>query len=1109
MEILVAGMHRSGTSVVAAVINMLGVSGGPVERLAAPAFDNQKGFWERFDVSRLNDDILALYGCRWFDVHGFSNSALKEPIDGTLHERAVGILSEFDASQHWLIKDPRFCLTLPFWERLLSAPVVVVPYRDPREVAASLNLRDLLSLSHAAALWEFYNVQALKATVQRRRILVGYEALIRDPLGSCLWLYDQLREAGVDGLAAPTADGVNGIIDAGLRHQLGGSDPLGSVFITEAQRELMRYLQSGAPGGSSGTETPDLSPSADQVLREIHLWRARAEEGASTAAVSSVENSVRSTSATDDRAMRYADVMGADQDQVGSGLELAGDSREGISERRARSGPSRDHILRQFGALEARQEHLLLLVDSAWDEIWRLRSRLISLLQPGVDLDDRLQDVETAVRRMIVDGEEQSSFRDRLRMLWTRASGKVPGWKKQLLDDVVSARVRVRSLARRALGEAGLGATLVDGDFLGRRPSPSLTSRIGHGTENARERNRRFDILILGDEEWGGRQRREKCLAVELAKLGHRVIYVSRFLRSASGPSAGFKKLATPSENLHLYALQHDDCTKRDEGEQPFADRWQVLAASLARLCEDQALETRVTLIEHEFWLPIVPWSRFGPVIFDGGARQQNVPYSADRPLKASKRQSEGQAIDGVIQLQEPPEATETSPSHVAHVPNGADWFLYQQTAPTAPDGGGTVIGVLSRVLDQAQVRALCDAAAALPEWTFIIPSTHESGSLAFSGLENVHSVGEYPELDRPALLARFDIGVIPPAAAARAPGPSIEVYEALACGLPVVLEASDAPDSIREHVWVCGNSPDAFVQGLKAAVADSNLRSPGCWQTRRDWAQKQGWLSRARHMAAFFDSLLPSVSVILVLYNNLALTKACLASLEAWTRYQRWSLIVIDNASSDGTQSFLTSYASENGHVHFIENTSNLGFAAAVNQGLAAATGDYVVILNNDIYVTPGWLYGLIRHLMQDETLGLIGPVTNAIANEARIELTYRSMTEMLRESLRTTADSYGVVMRTEMIAFFCVAGRRRLFQQVGPLDEGFGTGYFEDDDYCRRVGQSGLGVAIARDVFIHHEFSASFNQLPDHERERLFATNKKRFEEKWGQWTPYVRSR
>ena len=202
----------------------------------------------------------------------------------------------------------------------------------------------------------------------------------------------------------------------------------------------------------------------------------------------------------------------------------------------------------------------------------------------------------------------------------------------------------------------------------------------------------------------------------------------------------------------------------------------------------------------------------------------------------------------------------------------------------------------------------------------------------------------------------------------------------------------------------------------------------------------------------------------------------------------------------------FLRQWARGRDNVTLVLNAENLGFAGGNNTGLAAATGDVLVMLNNDTHVTEGWLLSLTRHLRDDSSLGLIGPVTNNIGNEAKVDLDYGDMDEMLEVARSYTSNRFRQLLRVPTVAFFCVAMRREVYEKVGGLDEAFGVGFFEDDDYCRRVHEAGYDIAIAEDVFIHHHLSASFDALGAARKQELIERNKAGYEAKWGEWTPHV---
>src|SRR5262249_47664396 len=108
--------------------------------------------------------------------------------------------------------------------------------------------------------------------------------------------------------------------------------------------------------------------------------------------------------------------------------------------------------------------------------------------------------------------------------------------------------------------------------------------------------------------------------------------------------------------------------------------------------------------------------------------------------------------------------------------------------------------------------------------------------------------------------------------------------------------------------------------------------------------------------------------------------TRLCLESVLAHT-HRPYELVLIDNGSTDGTGEYLESMKARPGpdRVVVVRNETNVGYPAGVNQGLAAARGEYVVLLNNDVVVTPGWLDRLVRCSIHDwPHVGLAGAVTN-----------------------------------------------------------------------------------------------------------------------------------
>ncbi len=222
-----------------------------------------------------------------------------------------------------------------------------------------------------------------------------------------------------------------------------------------------------------------------------------------------------------------------------------------------------------------------------------------------------------------------------------------------------------------------------------------------------------------------------------------------------------------------------------------------------------------------------------------------------------------------------------------------------------------------------------------------------------------------------------------------------------------------------------------------------------------------------------------PRVSIIVVTYNALEHTQRCVDSLLRHTD-PRHELIFVDNGSTDGTVPWLEEFGRREPRAQVIINGANLGFAGGNNVGLAAAAGDFMLLLNSDTVVTPGWLDRLLRPALEDERVGLVGPVTNNITGVQRLaEVGYDVRT---LEGLDAFAADHarrfeGRADQAMWIVGFCLLIRREVVERLGGLDEIFGQGNYEDTDYCLRTFMSGYRCVVARDCFIHHVGSASFD--------------------------------
>jgi GT2 family glycosyltransferase/predicted Zn-dependent protease len=219
-----------------------------------------------------------------------------------------------------------------------------------------------------------------------------------------------------------------------------------------------------------------------------------------------------------------------------------------------------------------------------------------------------------------------------------------------------------------------------------------------------------------------------------------------------------------------------------------------------------------------------------------------------------------------------------------------------------------------------------------------------------------------------------------------------------------------------------------------------------------------------------------PIVSIIILAHDQLAHTRLCLDSIRAHTPLPH-ELILVDNGSTDGTSDYFHSLATQQKNVVVISNRRNLGFAAGNNQGLALARGECVLLLNNDTILTEGWLELMLAALQRHPDIGVVGPMTNHVSGPQLVkEPNYRSPDEMRLFAADWSRAHAGQTRETARVVGFCLLARRSVIDRIGGLDEQFGSGNFEDDDFCLRAGLAGFKICIAQDAFIHHTGSQTF---------------------------------
>ena len=619
-------------------------------------------------------------------------------------------------------------------------------------------------------------------------------------------------------------------------------------------------------------------------------------------------------------------------------------------------------------------------------------------------------------------------------------------------------------------------------------------------------KNKNFpDYIVFGVIDWHFRHQRPQQISLALIQTNRRVFYVSPSL--ISDERGGFKIEALDDSGL-LFQIQlfvkeaHDIYSSSADFDTTFQ-----LQNSLGEMLDWASCEQIVSIVQHPFWYEIASVLPNSRLIYDCMDHHEGFGNNNESLLQLEKcllREAE-LTITTSSWLNETV-APEVNRQVLIRNAGDYDHFSKAPNSVYRDPQNRKVIGYYGAIAEWFDLDLVEDIARHHPNCCILLIGADTVNAQGRLGkLPNVIFTGEVAYSKLPYYLHGFDVCLLPfkiiPLTLATNP---VKAYEYLSSGKPIV--AVDLPEMSQFDGLVYKSSDRThFLEIISMVLAQSEPAD--LIQRRKTFATGQTWKHRCDELIRHVESVVydPKVSIVIVTYNNLDLTRTCLASLDEHSQYEHHEIIIVDNASSDGSQEFLNVWADNHHNCKLILNNDNKGFAAANNQGLAVANGDFFVLLNNDTYVTPGWIRTLIKHLLFDKTIGLIGPVTNNIGNEAKIDIEYIDMKEMLSKSAAFTRRHIGQLFPLRSVAFFCVMLPRDTYVRIGPLDEVFGRGYFEDDDYCRRVEQAGMRIMCAEDVFIHHNLSSSFNKINKKERQKLFEENKKIYEGKWGPWVPH----
>jgi GT2 family glycosyltransferase/glycosyltransferase involved in cell wall biosynthesis len=612
-----------------------------------------------------------------------------------------------------------------------------------------------------------------------------------------------------------------------------------------------------------------------------------------------------------------------------------------------------------------------------------------------------------------------------------------------------------------------------------------------------------YDVLVLPIIDWEDRFQRPQQLVQALAKRGHRVFWCRIPDASSPAPSSRCTRvrelaqnimevaLPAPARGFNLYVQRLDEMGIEN------------ICNGVGEVATRYKFRHTVVLVCFPNWRRVAEGlkQRFGwAIVYD--CMEDHASFSQLPPWVASEEAELAATADLVLAASYPlAKRMQQLSRSVLVVPNAANFDKFS-TQPTEnplsrlPRPIIGYVGIINEWFDEALVRA---AAQQRPEWSFVLVGAVVGTRLAsLRSLANVHLVGEKSHDALPSLLHAFDIATIMHKRTDRTHrSGSVKFFEYLAAGKPVVMPDLEWARQYPQYAYIA-NDVDGFVAACVRAMAED---CPERIALRRSFAKRHTWNARAAEFDCALRSLHPMVTIVVVTYTQL-----CVDSILRNTEWPSYELVVVDNASSDGTRDYLQRLPERPSNMRYVLNSANLGFAGGTNVGIRAAIGDYILLLNSDTIVTRGWLTRLVRHLEADTSIGMVSAVTNSAGNECRLDVDYEDA-EGIESFAQRRAEAFGGrTLEVRMVPLFCTLMRRDLFDEVGLLDERYGRGMFEDDDLALRVARTGKRIVCAEDVFVHHFGGMSMNRLQEVEYQLLFDANRRQFEEKWGtKWRPH----
>ncbi|WP_337098195.1 glycosyltransferase [Paenibacillus sp. YIM B09110] len=1130
--VFVLGMHRSGTSMLMRILNILGVYLGREEDVMFYGEDNPEGFWEHSKIVSIHDEIMNQLNRKWDSVTPLPDKWTELPEIIEYKKQLVNIVkTEFTDAPLWGMKDPRVCILLPLWleifEILNIEAKFIVSIRNPLDVANSLQHRNGMNLQKGIALWHYYTINIMEHTKSFNRLVVGYDSLIEETIDKTKYIA-QFLNIQID---QEKLESVQSSIKSNLRHSKSTDNELllytspqvvelynhvsedkNKLLVSESSLEIYKFFaclieldsleKLEQESNTKVSEVDFLNKKYELFIDELKKIASDLENDKEDFLISSNQSTM----------MELNEIRKLIGQIILNSINVSHEKEEIIQQ-----------LTSQMELMESENTGLLNKISKRTEKDIMENSEQAQSVKEKFDQIIQYESEIMSIRLIMDQAIEQS-----LRLASTKLFKVVHflyRLKHQFIKgDLISKAHFFTWLKKRK------GKYITDHSYnpiyqtinildqykqLNIRTGFSLDPQVA-GTKTAnnndksilkfdlKEKYEKVDIIILSIINYDFRYQRPQHLANSFSNNGHRVFYVNANFETE------LRVRAEVGTKINVCSMEHSAAGNIYSLHSK--DEINAITNQLETMVTQYGVRDCFLVVEYPTWTPVVKYlkNKYGfRVVTDYLDDFTGFKDTTDKRLHSLSVELLRSSDRIIASSDYLADKAQVYNSNVEIIRNGTEFEHFNKVYNKKQSSFGRrkVVGYYGAIAHWFDFEKVEYLAKRLEDVDIVLIGSVTEGHDRLSKYPNIKLLGEKAYGELPEYLKGFDVCLIPFDTSTdliKATNP-VKYYEYLSTGKKVV--ATSIPELMpykNKYVYLT-NDNEEFFQYVKMCLEGNDELAPA--QECIEFAKEHDWKVRGDSFISIAKEAFPSVSIIVLTYNQLDYTVQCISSIIEKTAYPNYELIIVDNNSMDDTPNYLRKLEKTYNHVKVFLNNENLGFAGGNNVGLRHATGDYIILLNNDTLVTRGWITGFIKHFEANHKLGLLGPVTNSIGNEAMINVGYKSIDDMEQFAYNYTLNHMGQVYgNIKALAMYCLVISNKALKDIGLLDENYKVGMFEDDDYSIAALKKGYEVLCAEDIFIHHYGSVSFKKLENKEYAKIFDENKKYFEEKWGiQWAPH----